>query len=557
MGVFSFHPVLKYPTFIAYLGKMDKLNEYLQALVDTRSEELHLIPNKNPYLVSSNGSADLEARPILGTQIGNLVFPVIPNHLKSILPNEPTVEFELPNVFGTFVFTVKKSPAGFNVKIVPIKGKTTTDGNAFSEVPQVPAVENDEYMPANTVDSYDPSNGYSPETYQAYSEVTAEPSAEEYSIPAEYNAEMYAQPVSIKPELNMDTLFVEMESAGASDLHLSVGMPPMIRKDGKIQPLPFDSDVISADAMKSLLTPIMPKRNREEFDERHDTDFSYEIPELARFRCNVFMDRKGMGGVFRVIPAKMTTASQLGLSKAVLDLCDLSKGLVVVTGPTGSGKSTTLCAMVNHINNQREDHIITIEDPIEFVHENIKCLVNQREVHNHTDSFKDALRAALREDPDILLVGEMRDLETISIAIETAETGHLVFGTLHTTTAASTVDRIIDQFPADRQQQIRVMLSESLRGVVAQTLLPKIGGGRVAALEILIVTPAISNLIREGKTFQIPSAMQTGKSHGMVMLNDALFDLVKNGIVEPKDAYIKAVDKANFETQLTRGGFKI
>jgi twitching motility protein PilT len=213
--------------------------------------------------------------------------------------------------------------------------------------------------------------------------------------------------------------------------------------------------------------------------------------------------------------------------------------------------------MVNHINSRREDHIITIEDPIEFVHDNIKCLVNQREVHNHTDSFKDALRAALREDPDILLVGEMRDLETISIAIETAETGHLVFGTLHTTTAASTVDRIIDQFPPDRQQQIRVMLSESLKGVVAQTLLPKIGGGRVAALEVLIVTPAISNLIREGKTFQIPSSMQTGKQHGMVMLNDALYDLVQKKVVEPRDAYIKSVDKANFETMLTRGGFKI
>ncbi len=354
----------------------------------------------------------------------------------------------------------------------------------------------------------------------------------------------------------MDALFKQMAELGASDLHLSVSMPPMVRKDGKIQTL-ADEDTLSADAMRDLLTSIMPAKNQEEFARRHDTDFAYEIADLARFRCNVFMDRKGMGGVFRIIPAKMTTAEQLGLSKAILDLCNLSKGLVVVTGPTGSGKSTTLCAMVNHINQQREDHIITIEDPIEFVHDNIKCLVNQREVHNHTDSFKDALRAALREDPDILLVGEMRDLETVSIAIETAETGHLVFGTLHTTTASSTVDRIIDQFPADRQQQIRVMLSESLKGVIAQTLLPKKGGGRVAALEILIVTPAISNLIREGKTFQIPSAMQTGKNHGMVMLNDALFELVKNGTVEPKDAYIKAVDKTGFETMLQRGGFKI
>ncbi|MCU0240022.1 MAG: type IV pilus twitching motility protein PilT [Pyrinomonadaceae bacterium] len=348
-----------------------------------------------------------------------------------------------------------------------------------------------------------------------------------------------------------------MAKMGASDLHLSSTMPPMVRKDGRIMKLGNEYGTISPSTMKELLTSIMPQKNREEFDERHDTDFAYEIVGLARFRANIFMDRKGMGGVFRIIPSKILTAETLGLSEAILDLCELSKGLVVVTGPTGSGKSTTLCAMVDFINRNREDHLITIEDPIEFVHDNKKCLVNQREVHNHTDSFKDALRAALREDPDILLVGEMRDLETISIAIETAETGHLVFGTLHTTTAASTVDRIIDQFPADRQQQIRVMLSESLRGVIAQTLLPKKGGGRIAALEVLIVTPAISNLIREGKTFQIPSAMQTGKQHGMVLLNDALIELVQKGLVEAKDAYIKAVDKTGFEMALNRIGMKM
>ncbi|MCC6326866.1 MAG: type IV pilus twitching motility protein PilT [Acidobacteria bacterium] len=355
----------------------------------------------------------------------------------------------------------------------------------------------------------------------------------------------------------MEGLFHAMAEAGASDLHLSVGMPPMIRKDGRMQKLECAEGLLNEDLMKDLLHSIMPQRNKDEFAERHDSDFAYEIPGLARFRSNIFMDRKGMGAVFRIIPSKMTTAEQLGLSKAIMGLTELSKGLVVVTGPTGSGKSTTLCAMVNSINMTREDHIITIEDPVEFVHENIKCLVNQREVHNHTMSFKDALRAALREDPDIVLVGEMRDLETISIAIETAETGHLVFGTLHTTTAVSTVDRIIDQFPADRQQQVRVMLSESLKGVVAQTLLPKKGGGRVAALEVLVVTPAISNLIREGKTFQIASAMQTGRAHGMVMLNDALFDLVQKDIVEPRDAYLKAIDKTGFEAMLTKGGFKI
>ncbi len=355
----------------------------------------------------------------------------------------------------------------------------------------------------------------------------------------------------------IDEMFRAMCSAGASDLHLTCGMPPLVRKDGTIQPLDAAAGPLAPDAMVALLNPIMPEKNRQEFDARHDTDFAYEIPGLARFRANLFMDRKGPGAVFRVIPAKILTAEQLGLSPAILQLCRLQKGLVLVTGPTGSGKSTTLCAMIDYINRERKDHIITIEDPIEFVHENKGCLINQREVHTHTSSFRDALRAALREDPDIVLVGEMRDLETVAIAIETAETGHLVFGTLHTTTAASTVDRVIDQFPTDRQAQIRVMLSESLRGVIAQNLCRKIRGGRVAALEVLIVTPAVGNLIREAKTFQIPSMMQVGKVAGMVTLNDALMDLVTKKIVAADEAYAKAVDKAGFEAALKRAGYTL
>jgi twitching motility protein PilT len=353
----------------------------------------------------------------------------------------------------------------------------------------------------------------------------------------------------------IDALFHLMCEAGASDLHISVGMPPFVRKDGVMQPLDKAAPPLDADSVLRLLDPITPEKNRHEFAERHDTDFAYEIPGLARFRANLYMDRKGRGGVFRVIPNKILTAEQLGLSPAILQLCGLSKGLVLVTGPTGSGKSTTLCAMVDYINRNRRDHIITIEDPIEFVHENKQCAINQREVHTHTESFKNALRAALREDPDIVLVGEMRDLETVAIAIETAETGHLVFGTLHTTTAASTVDRVIDQFPSDRQAQIRVMLSESLRGVISQTLCRKIGGGRAAALEVLIVTSAVSNLIREAKTFQIQSMMQVGKATGMVTLNDALMDLVTKKLVAPEEAYAKAVDKAALESQLKRLGF--
>jgi twitching motility protein PilT len=350
----------------------------------------------------------------------------------------------------------------------------------------------------------------------------------------------------------IDRLFRVMVESKASDLHLSTGMPALVRKDGHIQPLEAGAPALTHDEIVALLDPITPPTNREEFAQRNDTDFAYEIKGLARFRANMFLDRKGRGAVFRVIPAKILTAEELGLSPHILKLCRLNKGLVLVTGPTGSGKSTTLCAMIDYINRTRTDHIITIEDPIEFVHENKGCLINQREVGTHTGGFKTALRAAMREDPDIILVGELRDLETVAIAIETAETGHLVFGTLHTTTAASTVDRVIDQFPTEQQAQIRIMLSESLKGVIAQNLCRKIGGGRAAALEVLLVNGAIANLIREAKTFQIPSLMQVGRAHGMVALNDALMDLVTKKIVEPEEAYLKAVDKAAFEGLLKR-----
>ncbi|MEK6247912.1 MAG: type IV pilus twitching motility protein PilT, partial [Planctomycetales bacterium] len=306
--------------------------------------------------------------------------------------------------------------------------------------------------------------------------------------------------------------------------------------------------------VQAMLDEIIPERLRSVFAETGDADFAYELPGVARFRCNVFRDRKGPGAVFRIIPTEFLTADQLGLPPAILNLCTLKKGLVLVTGPTGSGKSTTLTAMIDFINKTRKDHIITIEDPIEFVHDNVKCLINQREVHEHTESFSRALRAALREDPDIVLIGEMRDLETTHIAIETAETGHLVFGTLHTTTAASTVDRLIDQFPADRQGQIRTMLASSLKGVVSQTLCKKNGGGRVAALEILIVTSALQNLIREGKAFQIPSIMQTGAKEGMQLLNDALARLIINDTIDPKEALARTVDRKDMLDKLRIAG---
>jgi twitching motility protein PilT len=355
----------------------------------------------------------------------------------------------------------------------------------------------------------------------------------------------------------LDELFRQMFALRASDLHISTGSAPILRLDGEIKPMPGHTTPLSATEVEQLLMPIAPEKNRVEFRERRDTDFAYEVPGVSRFRCNFFMDRKGMGGVFRVIPSKIMTAEEMGLSKEVLDLCFLSKGLVLITGPTGSGKSTTLCALIDYVNRYRTDHIITIEDPIEFVHENKRCLINQRQVGEHTSSFKDALRAALREDPDIVLVGELRDLETTAIAIETAETGHLVFSTLHTASAASTVDRIIDQFPADRQDQIRVMLASSLKGVISQMLCRKIGGGRVPALEVMIGNAPIANMIREAKIFQIPSIIQTSRKQGMCLMNDSFLDLVKRKVIEPQEAYAKTVDKAGLLSSLKAAGIDV
>ena len=347
----------------------------------------------------------------------------------------------------------------------------------------------------------------------------------------------------------LDSLLKMMVEKGASDLHLRVTEPPILRHHGEMARQP-EHPALTDEQLFAMIRSIMPERNRREFAENNDTDYAYELPGVARFRANAARDRNGPVAVFRQIPATVVSVEQMNITEEVQRLCFLTKGLVLVTGPTGSGKSTTLCALIDLVNRARNDHVITIEDPIEFVHKNKSCIITQRQVHVHTKSFKSALRAALREDPDIVLVGEMRDLETVSIAIETAETGHLVFGTLHTTTAAGTVDRIIDQFPADRQEQIRVMLAESLKGVISQTLCKKIGGGRVAAREILLSLPSVTNLIREGKTFQIPSIMQTSKRLGMVTLNDALIAYVDSGEVEPKEAYMKAVEKQGFVQML-------
>ncbi|MBI3794645.1 MAG: type IV pilus twitching motility protein PilT [Nitrospinae bacterium] len=343
----------------------------------------------------------------------------------------------------------------------------------------------------------------------------------------------------------IDAFFKLLADQGGSDLHMSSGSQPIVRISGEMERIKYSN--LNNDELKSMLYEIAPEEKIKIFEETGDIDFGYEIPGLARYRANFFMQKNGISAVFRQIPSKILTADDLGLPPIAKKMAMLNKGLVLVTGPTGSGKSTTLAAIIDHANKERKDHILTIEDPIEFVHQPQGCLINHREVGRDTKSFTAALRGALREDPDIILVGEMRDLETIALALEAAATGHLVFGTLHTQSAGKTIDRIIDVFPANQQGQIRTTLSEALKGVIAQNLFRRIDKkGRCCALEILVVTSAISNLIREAKTFQIPSMIQTGKKFGMQSLDDGIMTLLQAGKIGAEDAYSKAVEKARF-----------
>lgn len=338
----------------------------------------------------------------------------------------------------------------------------------------------------------------------------------------------------------------------ASDLHLSAGVPPMIRVDGDVRRVNIPA--LEAKDVQSLVYDIMNDKQRKEYEEHLEVDFSFAVPDLARFRVNAFNTERGSAAVFRTIPSEVLTLEELGAPDIFKDISNNPRGLVLVTGPTGSGKSTTLAAMIDYINNQKHDHILTIEDPIEFVHQNKQSLISQREVHRDTHSFENALRSALREDPDVILVGELRDLETIRLALTAAETGHLVFGTLHTTSAPKTIDRIVDVFPGEEKSMVRSMLSESLKAVISQTLLKKVGGGRVAAHEIMIGIPAIRNLIREDKIAQMYSSIQTGAAHGMQTMDQCLTNLVNMGLVTKDEAMSKASDK-NLFTQGFGGGF--
>jgi twitching motility protein PilT len=347
----------------------------------------------------------------------------------------------------------------------------------------------------------------------------------------------------------IDAFFKLMHEQGASDLHLSSGQQPALRLHGDIQRIKYD--ILTSDKLRGLLYEITSQEKIKTFEETGDVDFGYEIPGLARYRANYFMQKSGISAVFREIPSEVLTVEQLGLPPVISKLAELPRGLVLVTGPTGSGKSTTLAAIIDQANKVRKDHIITVEDPIEFVHRSQNCIVNHREVGLHTKTFSSALRGALREDPDIILVGELRDLETISLAIEAASTGHLVFGTLHTSSASKTVDRIIEVFPSTEQAQIRSTLADGLRAIIAQTLFKRIDKkGRCAALEILVATPAVRNLIREAKTHQVPSMIQTGKQYGMQLLDDAIMNLYKKGWISADAAYSKANNKSLFRSFL-------
>jgi twitching motility protein PilT len=516
---------------------MAQLDKLISAMVSRRADALHLNEGE-PATLDVQGTRHPLTKALSGPQIAGLLNEIAkPAATKMLEAKQPT-KFRYDNAEGAFLVRAMVRDTKWLVQIaVDDKGdferKTGTfravgDGDVSAMTPPASGVA--------VGSERRPSVGMS---------------ASAVSSTASNAGGTVAGATADAPaaRLQMDKLLRLLVEKSGSDLHLRCGEPPIIRLHGEMSRLD-GFPVITNDDLEAMLYTIMPDRNRKEFRETHDTDYAYEIEGVARFRANASRERKGAAAVFRVIPATVVTADQLGLSQEIQNLCYLTKGLVLVTGPTGSGKSTTLCALVDLVNRVRTDHVITIEDPIEFVHHNKNCIITQRQVGVHTQSFKAALRAALREDPDIILVGELRDLETVSIAIETAETGHLVFGTLHTTTAPSTIDRLIDQFPADRQEQIRIMLSESLKGVIAQTLLKKIGGGRVAAKEVLLSIPAVSNLIREGKTFQIPSVMQTSKRLGMITLNDALMELVDTKQVEPKEAYMKSIDKVSFVNAL-------
>ncbi|MDB4915804.1 MAG: twitching motility protein [Gemmatimonadetes bacterium] len=526
---------------------MPQLDRLLSVMVSQRASALRLDEGELAELEIAGDKRPVTKTPLTGPQVVALLREIASPEAAAALDATRGSSFAYNSDDGAFAVTTTREGERWRVRVTIDAGRERQRLTGHYKAVHVPE---EEEAPAAAVPVPRPTPA-APAPAQRTSGVVQ---AHSGGVGAAGDA-IDAFAGSERARERLDILLRAIVSMGASDLHLRCGEPPIVRQHGEMQR--FKEAALGPDELGDMIRSIMPERNRQEFLETNDSDFAYEITGVARFRANAMKDRNGPAAVFRQIPATVVSVEQMGITPEVQKLCQLNKGLVLVTGPTGSGKSTTLCSLIDLVNRSRSDHVITIEDPIEFVHPNKKCIITQRQVGVHTSSFKSALRAALREDPDIILVGELRDLETVSIAIETAETGHLVFGTLHTTTAAGTIDRVIDQFPADRQAQIRVMLAESLRGVISQTLCKKIGGGRAAAREVLLSIPAVTNLIREGKTFQIPSVMQTSKRLGMVTLNDALLELVDSGQVEAAEAYSKAVEKTGFVAALKARGVDV
>jgi twitching motility protein PilT len=539
------------------------LLELLKRAVAVGAGEVRLIPGRRTIVVLPQGESEVRGDTLTVERVEELMSGVItPAARRALASGAAEWDFELEGrglvraraelKAGAVHLTVsleRREPAARPMQYPEqvFRSPVATPTAAAASAPAAPA-------PAPA--PYSSTQIAAPPPAPAGATVPIAPSIAVEEAPQDADPRAFDPALAHGTTAEIDRLLLLMLERKASDLHLATTAPPMLRVDGEMVPIsgerPFDRESI-----QRVILPIVPSRNREEFMRTRDSDFAYELPGRARFRVNLFTDLRGMGAVFRVIPSKILSTDDLGLPKELLSLCALPKGLVLVTGPTGSGKSTTLAALIDYINRTRSAHVITIEDPVEFVHPNKKSLINQRQVGEHTESFKRALRAALREDPDIVLLGEMRDLETVSIAIETAETGHLVFGTLHTSSAPSTIDRIIDQYPPEQQNQIRVMLSSSLKGVICQMLCKKIGGGRVAALEVMFSLPSIANLIRESKIFQIPSIMQTGRKQGMRLLNDSLLQLAKDGIVTPEEALSKSYDRSTLTTLMQQHNIPI
>lgn len=486
---------------------MPHLDAMLRALADRKAKELHLSEGNRPVFVFGNGERPVSQTVLKRAQIVSLLSELTPNGASAKIAAGEAVKFSYSLPDGTaFRCEVAPSAKGLSVRIRP------SEPSAATGEPLAPAA--------------------SPRPPR-FDRSRARPGAPEVEAYLTFAAE-----------------------AGASDLHLSAEAPPMLRLDGELTGIE-GAEPLSPKEAERLLAPLIPERRRKGFETALRTYFAHEIPGVARFRCHVFADRRGPGAAFRVVPTAIPSVRDLGLPEAILDLCSLPKGLVLVTGGAGSGRSTTLACLVDHVNRSRPAHVVTVEDPVEFVHANARGLVNQHEIEPDDETLARALRAALREDPDVVVVGEIRDVETLALALETAETGPLVLGALHSPTAAAAVSRMIDRFPAERQVQVRLALSESLRGVISQTLLRRKGGGRVAALEVLLGVPAVSNLIREGKTFQIPSIMQATREQGMILRNDALLDLVKRGIVEPDEAARRCADRVGFAALLKGAGIPL